>query len=179
MIEVLTAGSVAFDSIQTPFGTADHILGGSATYAALACRFFAAPAILSIVGNDFPSAHIRMLQKKGIDTRAIHHSSQHATFHWKGKYEFDLNTAITLQTHLNAFTEFSPTLPESHRRIPCLFLGNISPSLQMQVLKQMKRRPKIVMADTMNYYIQQDPAGVKKMIEQTDMAIMNDAEARM
>jgi ribokinase len=177
MPDVVIVGSVALDNVRTPFGKAENALGGSATYASVAASYFAKPGIVAVVGNDFPKKHIELLKKKKVDIAGLEFASG-KTFRWEGYYEFDLNQAHTVNTELNVFSDFNPVLPEKYRNAKYLFLGNISPSLQLSVLDQMKKRPKLVVSDTMNYYIGKDPEAVKQVIKKVDIGLMNEGEAR-
>ena len=178
MPELVILGAVATDTVKTPFGRRENVLGGSATYAAVAASFFTKPGLVAVVGKDFPAEHRQFIESRGIDTTGLE-VREGKTFHWEGYYDFDLNQAHTVKTELNVFQEFDPQLPEPYRKAPFLFLGNISPKLQLQVLGQMQRRPKLVMSDTMNYYIEREREGVLKVVKAVDVALMNDAEARM
>ncbi len=173
---ILVVGSVALDSVKTPFGQEDEVLGGSATYFSIAASYFTQVSVVAVVGDDFPEGHIRMLQKKGIDTSGLQRKHGN-TFRWKGEYGFDLNTARTLETQLNVFAEFSPTMRDEHRALDYLFLGNIDPELQQTVLSQM-RRPKLVACDTMNYWIDHKPEALRKILARVDILVINDAETR-
>lgn len=173
---ILVVGSVAFDSVKTPFGREDEVLGGSATYFSVAASYFTQVSMVAVVGDDFPENHVLMLQKKGIDTSGLQRKAG-KTFRWKGEYGFDLNTARTLDTQLNVFAEFSPVLRDEHRSIEFLFLGNIDPDLQREVLGQMQR-PKLVACDTMNYWIERTPESLRKTLALVDLLVINDAETR-
>jgi sugar/nucleoside kinase (ribokinase family) len=173
---ILVVGSVAFDSIKTPFGEKDEILGGSATYFSLAASYFTQVSIVAVVGDDFPEKEIQGFQRKGIDTSGLQRKAG-KTFRWKGEYGFDLNTARTLDTQLNVFADFSPVMRDEHRSVPFLFLGNIDPDLQREVLSQM-RRPKLIACDTMNYWIDRKPDALKKTLALVDVLLINDAETR-
>ncbi len=173
---ILVVGSVALDSVKTPFGEKEEVLGGSATYFSIAASYFSQVSMVAVVGEDFPEHHVGMLQKKGIDTSGLQRV-QGNTFRWKGEYGFDLNTAKTLETRLNVFAEFSPDMRQEHRAIDYLFLGNIDPDLQRNVLSQM-RRPKLVACDTMNYWIEKKPASLRQMLALVDVLVINDAETR-
>jgi ribokinase len=177
MPEVVIVGTVAFDSIRTPFGSAENALGGSASYAGVAASFFAKPGIVSVVGADFPEKDMLFFKKKGIDTAGIE-KRQGKTFRWKGEYGLDINTAKTLETDLNVLAEFDPVLPEAYRSAKFLFLGNIDPEIQLKVLGQMKSRPRLVVADTMNYWIETKREKVLEIVKKADVCLMNDAEAR-
>ncbi|MDD5148682.1 MAG: sugar kinase, partial [Candidatus ainarchaeum sp.] len=162
--EVVIVGSIGLDTIETPFGKAENVLGGSASYAAIAASFFAKPGIASIIGKDFPEKNLEFFKSKGIGTEGIEKSALN-TFHWEGKYGFDVNVAETLKTELNALEELRPKLPESYRNSVFLFLGNFDPEKQLDVFKQMKKRPKLVVSDTMNYYISTKPEKVLEVVK--------------
>ena len=176
-MSLLVVGSMAFDSIRSPFGEVDRVIGGSATYFSLAASCLAPVRLVSVVGTDFPAEVIRMLSSRSIDTRGLS-VVEGKTFHWKGYYEYDLNTAHTERTDLNVFRDFAPVLPEEYRDTPYLFLGNIDPGLQMEILRQM-RRPKLVALDTMNYWIENSPGPLREVIGKVDILLVNEGEARM
>ncbi len=178
MADVVIVGSVALDSIRTPFGEAKNVLGGSATYAGYACSFFAKPAVVAVVGKDFPKEHISLLKEREIDLEGLE-IKEGKTFRWEGYYEFDLNQAHTIKTELNVLENFDPTLPEKYKDAEFLFLGNIDPTLQLNVLNQMNKKPKLVVADTMNYWIETKREKVLQLIKEVDIGLMNDSEARM
>ncbi|MBI4053174.1 MAG: sugar kinase [Candidatus Diapherotrites archaeon] len=177
-VDVVIVGSVALDSVKTPFGKVERALGGSATYASVAAGYFCRPGIVGVVGKDFPKQHTDFLEKRGIDLQGLSHA-QGKTFFWEGEYGFDLNQAVTKKTEVNVFENFRPELPEAYRKADYLFLGNIHPELQLDVLKQMDRRPKLVLADTMNMYISSQRAKVLEVVKEVDICLMNDSEARM
>lgn len=176
-VEVVVVGSVAFDSVKTPFGEVERVLGGSASFFSLASSFFAKTGIVGVVGKDFDEKFIQLFKKNGVDVSGLDFADGQ-TFFWKGFYEFDLNIAHTVETQLNVFSSFKPFLPQVYRNAPFLFLGNISPSLQLEVLRQMNKRPKVIACDTMNYYIGREPENVKKVIAKSDISLMNEGEAR-
>ena len=175
--EVVIVGSIGLDTIETPFGKVENVLGGSASYAAMAAGFFAKPGIVSVVGTDFPEKHMAFFKAHGINTDGIE-KSEKGTFHWEGKYGFDVNVAETLKTELNSLAEFRPKLPESYKSADFLFLGNFDPEQQLNVLGQMKKRPRLVVSDTMNFYISQKPEKVLEVVKASDIVLLNDAEAR-
>ena len=176
-MSLLVVGSMAFDSIRSPFGEVEKVVGGSATYFSLAASYLAPVRLVSVVGADFPPEVVRMLGTRGIDTRGLA-VAEGKTFHWKGYYEYDLNTAHTVTTELNVFRDFSPVLPEEYRDTPYVFLGNIAPSLQMEILRQV-RRPKLVALDTMNYWIENSPGPLREAIGMVDILMVNEGEIRM
>lgn len=173
---ILVVGSVALDSVITPFGHKDDVLGGSATYFSLAASYFTDVSIVAVVGEDFPEANVSFLKQKRIDVSGLQRQKG-KTFRWKGEYHNDLNTRTTLDTQLNVFADFSPKLLDSHRSLDYLFLGNIDPDLQRSVLQQMNR-PKLVACDTMNYWIETKRESLLKTLSAIDLLIINDEEAR-
>lgn len=173
---ILAVGSVALDSVKTPFGVEEEILGGSATYFSIAASYFTEVSVVAVVGEDFPEEHIHVLQKLGIDTSGLE-KRPGKTFRWKGEYGFDLNTARTLDTQLNVFADFSPKLLAAHKQREVLFLGNIHPSLQRNVLDQMGR-PMVIACDTMNYWIDNTPDALRETLRHVDILLVNDAETR-
>lgn len=176
MVDVVVSGTVALDSIRTPFGEVKEVLGGSAVYSSVAAREFARAGIVSVVGKDFPKKYLNFLVTMGIDTAGID-VKKGDTFRWKGYYEYDMNQAHTLDTKLNVLTAFDPTLPDAYRQAKFLFLANTDPEVQMKVYRQMKK-PRFVMMDTMNFWIDNTKDALTKMIERVDVVVLNDAEAR-
>ena len=176
-MSLLVVGSMAFDSIRSPFGEVEKVVGGSATYFSLAASYLAPVRLVSVVGEDFPPEVIRMLGSRSIDTSGLT-VAEGRTFHWKGFYEYDLNTAHTVTTELNVFRDFAPVLPEEYRDTPYVFLGNIAPLLQRDILRQV-RRPKLVALDTMNYWIESSPGPLREVIEKVDILMVNEGEIRM
>ena len=174
---ILVVGSVAFDSVKTPFGEADEILGGSATYFSVAASYFAPVRVVAVVGDDFGDEQIAVFQKHKIDIGGLNRVPGN-TFRWKGEYGYDLNEARTLDTKLNVFETFDPQIPASYQSSEYVFLGNIDPELQLKVLQQIKR-PRVVACDTMNFWIKGKLDGVKRTIAHVDILIINDAETRM
>jgi len=168
---------MAFDSIRSPFGEVERAVGGSATYFSLAASCLAPVRLVSVVGKDFPEETIRLLASRSIDTRGLT-VADGKTFHWEGYYEYDLNTAHTVRTDLNVFRDFRPVLPEEYRDTPYLFLGNIDPSLQLEILRQV-RSPKLVALDTMNYWIENRAEALREVIGRVDILLVNEGEARM
>jgi sugar/nucleoside kinase (ribokinase family) len=175
-VSILVVGSVAFDSIETPFGKVDNVLGGSAVYFSTSASFFADVNLVAVVGEDFPQEHIDFLSSRNIDLSGLSRDSG-KTFHWEGKYGYDLNEAQTLATHLNVFEKFKPRIPSSYAGSDYLFLANIDPDLQMEVLSQVDN-PRIVASDTMNFWISSKPESLRKVVKNVDILIVNDAEAR-
>jgi sugar/nucleoside kinase (ribokinase family) len=175
-MSLLVVGSVALDSVETPFGLKEDVLGGSATYFSTSASFFAPVKMVAVVGEDFPPAHLDFLASRGIGLEGITHEKGR-TFRWKGRYGWPLNEAETLDTQLNVFQSFSPKLPESYRDAPFVFLGNIHPELQAQVVDQVKA-PKLVAADTMNFWINGSRQALLKTLKRVNLLFVNDAEAR-
>ena len=175
MSDVLVIGTVALDTIETPFGRVDRALGGSATYASFAASFFAKPAVISVIGHDFPEEYKVLLKKKGIDLDGIQVSDK--TFHWEGFYEYDMNEAKTKKTELNSLAGFKINVPEKHRDVKYIFLGNIDPDLQLEALRQLKN-PEFVVLDTMNFWISSKKDSLLKAISKANVLLLNDGEAR-
>ena len=179
MSKLLTVGTVAFDAIETPFGKTDKILGGSAPFIALsASQFDINSAIVSVVGDDFPVGYLEMLNRKSIDTSGIEIVKGGKTFFWKGKYHNDLNTRDTLITELNVLADFNPIVPENYKDTDFLMLGNLHPSIQMSVIKQIPKRPKLVVLDTMNYWMNNTWDELIEVLHKIDVITINDEEAR-
>jgi sugar/nucleoside kinase (ribokinase family) len=172
---ILVVGSVALDSVKTTEGSCTEALGGSAVYFSLAAALFGDVALVGVAGDDFPAAHRAMLKSRGVELSGLE-TAKGQTFRWEGQYGKDASIAQTLATKLNVFKDFKPKLDEAHRKAPFLFLGNIDPDLQLDVLSQM-RAPKLVACDTMNFWIGSKPATVKKLLSKVDMFFCNDAEA--
>ncbi len=175
-MSILVVGSVAFDSIKTPFGVANDVLGGSACYFSTSAGFFTEVNLVAVVGDDFPQEHVDFLQSRKIDLSGLQ-KSQGKTFRWKGYYDYDLNEAHTLETHLNVFESFKPVLPENYRDVDYVFLANIDPELQLDVLRQVKN-PKLVACDTMNFWIEGKKAELIKLLAKVDILAINEAEVR-
>lgn len=175
-MKLLIIGSVAFDSVETPFGKVKKTLGGSATYASLSSRFFAKPSILAVVGTDFEQKYFNLLEKHNVDTSGIQVVNG-KTFFWKGYYSYDLNTAHTIETQINVFSNFNPQIDEKFKKTKFVFLGNIDPDLQYNVYKQLEN-PKLVACDTMNCWIQNKPKELKNVLKFIDILFINEAEIR-
>jgi len=176
-MSILVVGSVAFDSVKTPFGEAKDILGGSASYFSIAASFFSPVNLVAVVGEDFGDQFLDLFKSFSIDTRGLKRVPGR-TFRWTGEYGFALNEAKTLETQLNVFENFLPEIPAGYRNSEYVFLGNIDPVLQREVLRQVKK-PRFVACDTMNYWIQSKLNELKKTLALVDILIINDAEARM
>lgn len=176
MASIVAVGSLAFDSIETPFGTAGKVLGGSVNHFSLSASYFAPIKCVSVVGEDFPKEHLAFMNQRGIDTKGVK-IDKGRTFHWAGRYGYDLNEAQTLDTQLNVFEKFSPEVPEEYKDSEFVFLGNIVPALQDQVLSTMKN-PKFVAIDTMNFWIEGQKEALIKVISKCHALIINEAEIR-
>lgn len=175
-MSVVVVGSIAFDSIRTPFGQVEAALGGAANYFSLCASFLTDVRLVGVVGEDFPEDHLQFLASRGVDTAGVQRKSGR-TFHWKGQYGYDLNEAQTLQTDLNVFADFAPELPAHYRDSETVFLANIDPTLQLQVLDQI-RNPKLVALDTMNYWITGKNEELKKAIKRIHILFINESELR-
>jgi sugar/nucleoside kinase (ribokinase family) len=175
--DLLVVGSVALDSVETPFGKVQEALGGSATYFSYSASFHTQVRLLGTVGEDFPREHVKLLTDRGVDVAGLT-TAKGRTFRWTGQYGFDLNEAKTLDTQLNVFAEFKPSLDDRLRRTPFLFLANIDPELQLDVLRQMSPRPKLVALDTMNFWIQGKRDALVRVLADVDVITINDGEAR-
>jgi len=175
-MSLLVVGSMAFDSIKSPFGEVERVVGGSATYFSLAASYLTPVRLVSVVGRDFPKGTLDMLSARGIDLQGLK-VAEGITFHWKGYYEYDLNIAHTVKTDLNVFENFAPVLPASYRESRYVFLGNIDPRLQLDILAQV-REPKIVALDTMNFWIGKSPQLLREVIRSVDIVVINEAEIR-
>jgi sugar/nucleoside kinase (ribokinase family) len=175
--DLLVVGSVALDSVETPFGKVQEALGGSATFFSYSASFFTPVHVVATVGEDFPEEHLKMLRDRGVDVRGLH-VAPGRTFRWTGAYGYDLNEAKTLDTQLNVFADFRPTLDDYQARVPYLFLANIDPELQLGVLRQMRTRPRLVALDTMNFWIKGKREALMRVLREVDLITINDGEAR-
>jgi sugar/nucleoside kinase (ribokinase family) len=175
-VSILVVGSVALDSVQTPFGTVEDALGGSATYFSTAASLYERVALVGVVGTDFPGEHVDFLRGRNVDIAGLQHV-EGKTFRWKGRYDYDLNTAQTLDTQLNVFATFHPQLPDAYRDADYVFLANIDPDLQVEVAKQI-RKPKLIVLDTMNYWIDYKKDALTEAMSLSDVILLNEAEAR-
>lgn len=177
MGRLLVVGSVALDTVRTPFGEAAEVLGGSATYFSVAASYFTQVELIAVVGEDFPEQHLTFLKSRKIDLAGLERRPGQ-TFRWKGEYTYQLNEAHTLDTRLNVFETFRPKIPQAYRSPGMLFLGNIDPDLQLDVLTQVQR-PSLVACDTMNFWIQGKRDALWRVLEHVDVLIINDGEARL
>ncbi len=175
-MSVLVVGSVALDTVKTPFGEAREVLGGSATFFGVSASFFSRVNVVAVVGTDFPEQHLEFLRSRDIDTRGLKRV-EGQTFRWEGYYEYDLNDAHTLDTRLNVFSDFQPEIPEEYKRSEFVFLANIDPELQLQVLEQVEG-PRLVVCDTMNFWIENKRQALKRTMAEVDVMMLNESEAR-
>jgi sugar/nucleoside kinase (ribokinase family) len=173
---ILIVGSMAFDDLDLPIGSRKDVIGGSATYSAFAASSFTSVRIVAVVGDDFPAATLVDMHARGIDTAGIERASGR-TFRWAGRYDADLVHRTTLDTQLNVFASFRPKIPAAYRDTPIVLLGNIHPALQVEVLDQVAT-PRLVVADTMNFWIEGEPLAVAAMLRRIDVLVINDEEAR-
>lgn len=179
MNKLLIVGTVAFDAIETPFGKTDKILGGAATYIGLSASFFKVQsAIVSVVGDDFPQEHLDLLKNRNIDISGIEVVKGGKTFFWSGRYHNDLNSRDTLETQLNVLADFNPLVPENFKEADVVMLGNLHPNIQISVLDQMKQKPKLVVLDTMNFWMDCALEELKEVMKRIDVITINDEEAR-
>ncbi len=173
---VLVVGSVALDSVETPFGKADDVLGGSGTYFSSSASHFAPVQLVGVVGDDYPVAQLQPLAARGVDLAGLEQVAG-SSFRWRGRYRHDLDSAETLETHLGVFSNFRPNIPEQFRHAPFVFLANIDPRLQLQVLEQVEK-PRLVACDTMNFWIESRRPELIQLLGHVDLITLNDGEAR-
>ncbi|MBI4526901.1 MAG: sugar kinase [Deltaproteobacteria bacterium] len=176
-MSILVVGTVAFDSIETPSGSAERVLGGSASYFAVAASFFSSVRIVGVVGQDFPQEYLDLFARRGVDLEGLA-KKQGATFHWRGRYHEDLNVRDTMELHLNVLSGFVPNLPESYKDAEYVFLGNIDPSMQMEVMSQL-REVRLLACDTMDHWIQGSRHELSRVLGRIEMLVINDSEARL
>ncbi len=178
-MSLLVVGSVAFDAIETPFGKTDKIIGGAATYISLSASYFTKKTnLVAVVGGDFPKSDIAMLQKHGVNTEGLQIKEGEKSFFWAGKYHNDMNTRDTLVTELNVLEKFDPIIPESYQNCDYLMLGNLAPSVQSTVIERLRKRPKLIVMDTMNFWMDIAWKDLMKTISMVDVLSINDEEAR-
>ena len=178
-MNILVVGTVAFDAIETPFGKTDKIVGGAATYICLSSSFFTNKTnLISVVGEDFPDSAIQMLKNKSVNTKGLQIKKGEKTFFWSGKYHDDMNTRDTLDTQLNVLENFNPIVPKEFKESEFLMLGNLMPSVQKKVLSQMTKKPKLIVLDTMNFWMDLFMDDLKEALKQVDVLTINDEEAR-
>src|SRR4051812_8752767 len=178
-MSLLVVGSVAFDAIETPFGKTDKIIGGAATYITLASSYFAKKVnLIAVVGGDFPKSDIKMLQDHGVNTEGLQIKENEKSFFWSGKYHNDMNSRDTLVTELNVLGDFDPLVPEAYQNCEYLMLGNLSPKVQSTLIQRLKKRPKLIVMDTMNFWMDIALDDLKETIGMVDVLSINDEEAR-
>ena len=178
-MSLVVVGTMAFDAIETPFGKTDKILGGAATYAGLAASYFVKPVnAISVVGYDFEQEIIDMLKSHGVSMEGVEIRQDEKSFFWAGKYHTDMNTRDTLATDLNVLATFNPKVPKSYQDSEFLFLGNLTPDIQIQVIEQMENRPKLIGLDTMNFWMDTAMDRLKVVLGMVDVLLINDEEAR-
>ncbi|MFI5220877.1 MAG: PfkB family carbohydrate kinase [Bacteroidia bacterium] len=179
-MSLLVVGSVAFDAIETPFGKTDKIIGGAASYISLAASYFTKDIkLVSVVGEDFPNEFIRKLQSNGVSTEGLQIKKGEKSFFWKGKYHTDMNTRDTILTELNVLADFDPVIPDSYQDCTYLMLGNLTPQVQQNVIKRLKNRPKLVVMDTMNFWMEVALDDLNQTLKMVDVLTINDEEARI
>ena len=178
-MSVIVVGTMAFDDIETPFGKSDKIIGGSATYVAYAASNFVQPVQqVSIVGYDFPQEEMDELRSRGVELEGVEIVKDEKSFFWAGKYHMDMNTRDTLVTDLNVLSHFNPVIPESYQGAEFLMLGNLMPKLQKSVIEQLRERPKLIVLDTMNFWMSTAMDDLKEVLTMIDVLLVNDSEAR-
>jgi len=178
-MSLLTVGSVAFDAIETPFGKTDKIIGGAGTYIVISSSYFVNQQnIVAVVGDDFPKEMISKLEEKGVNLDGLQIKEGEKSFFWSGKYSNDMNSRDTLVTELNVLGDFDPVIPESYQNCEYLMLGNLSPEVQLKVIERLRKRPKLVALDTMNFWMDIAMDDLKKALKKIDLLIINDEEAR-
>lgn len=178
-MSLLTVGTVAFDTIETPFGKAERCIGGACTYISWAASYFTDKInLVSIVGDDFPNSEIALLNERGVDTKGLEVVEGKKSFFWAGRYHDNMNKRDTLVTELNVLADFDPVLPEEYKDSEYVMLGNLTPEIQLKVLKQMNKRPKLVVLDTMNFWMDVAWDGLMEVLKEVDVVTINDEEAR-
>jgi sugar/nucleoside kinase (ribokinase family) len=178
-MSLLAVGTVAFDDIETPFGRVEMAVGGAATYITLAASYFVDHIqLVSVIGDDFPEEELAYMRSKGIDLSGLQVKKGEKSFFWAGKYHYNMNDRDTLDTQLNVLADFKPDLPKRYRHAEYVMLGNLTPAIQMQVIEQMKERPKLIGLDTMNFWMDNALEELKEVLKKIDVLIINDEEAR-
>jgi sugar/nucleoside kinase (ribokinase family) len=178
-MSLIIVGSVAFDAIETPFGKTDKIIGGSGSYGAMASSFFTSPVrLVGVVGGDFPKTEIEGFKARGIDTTGLQIKESEKSFFWSGRYHNDMNSRDTLTTELNVLGDFDPVIPEAYQGSDYLMLGNLAPSVQALVIKRLRKRPKLILLDTMNFWMDIAMDDLAEVLQQVDVLSINDEEAR-
>jgi sugar/nucleoside kinase (ribokinase family) len=178
-MSLIVVGSMAFDDIETPFGKSNRIIGGAATYIALAASQFVKPVFqISVVGYDYPEQELKELKGLGIDLEGVQVKTDEKSFFWAGKYHMDMSARDTLKTELNVLATFDPVIPESYQGTEFLMLGNLSPGVQLKVLDRLRERPRLIVMDTMNFWMDTAPVELGQLLQRVDVLLVNDAEAR-
>jgi len=178
-MSLIVVGSMAFDAIETPFGKTGKIIGGAATYIAWSASNFTKPVKqISVVGGDFPIQELTALERRGVVMEGVQIKKDEKSFFWSGKYHMDMNTRDTLETQLNVLGDFKPVVPESYQDCKFLMLGNLAPAVQISVIDQLKNRPKLIVMDTMNFWMEIALDDLKKLLTKVDVLMVNDTEAR-
>ena len=178
-MSLISVGTMAFDAIETPFGKVDQIIGGSGTYVAYAAANFITPIYqISIVGYDFPKEEMEELKKRGVELEGVEIVKDKKSFFWSGRYHTDMNTRDTLVTDLNVLADFNPVVPEAYQGAEFLMLGNLSPNIQLSIINQLKKRPRLIVMDTMNFWMEIALDDLKAVLKKVDVLMVNDGEAR-
>ena len=178
-MSVIVVGSMAFDAIETPFGRSNKIVGGAATYIAWSASNFTRPIQqISVVGGDFPREELSVLEARGVQMEGVQVKKDKKSFFWHGRYHLDMNTRDTLETQLNVLGDFEPIVPPSYQGANILMLGNLSPAVQLSVIKQLKERPRLIVLDTMNFWMETAMPDLEKVLKEVDILLVNDSEAR-
>ena len=178
-MSLIAVGTMAFDALETPFGKVDRIIGGSATYVAWSASNFYQPIKqVSIIGGDFPQEELKMLEARGVMMDGVQIKENEKSFFWSGRYHLDMNTRDTLETQLNVLGTFKPVVPDSYQDCEFLMLGNLAPAVQLSVINQLKNKPKLVVLDTMNFWMDSAMSDLEKVLRKVDVLLVNDAEAR-
>ena len=178
-MSLIVVGSMAFDAIETPFGKSDRIIGGAATYIAWSASNFTKPIKqISVVGYDFPQDQLNALKERGVELEGVQVKKDEKSFFWSGKYHMDMNTRDTVETQLNVLENFQPVVPDSYQDCEFLMLGNLVPAVQLDVIKQLKNRPKLIVMDTMNFWMEIALDDLKAVLKEVDVLLVNDSEAR-
>lgn len=179
-MSLLVIGTVAFDAIETPFGKTDKIVGGAASFISLAASYYYPDIhLVSVIGDDYDQNFLKLLQSKGVNLQGLQIKKGEKSFFWKGKYHMDMNSRDTLDTQLHVLSDFDPVVPDSAKNSEFVMLGNLMPSLQLKVLNQLKKRPKLIMLDTMNFWMQTAMDDLQKVLKEVDILTINDEEARL
>lgn len=179
-MSLIVVGTMAFDNIETPFGKSDRIVGGAATYIAWSASNFTRPVNqISVVGGDFPEEEMKALEDRGVNLEGVQVKKDEKSFFWAGRYHLDMNTRDTLDTQLNVLADFNPIVPDAYQGSEFLMLGNLVPSIQMSVIRQLKTRPSLIVLDTMNFWMETAMPDLEKVLREIDVLLINDSEARL